>query len=83
MLPLLPAAKRFEVSVFLGQTLVATAKELHPKLLGGMFFFFAFGATGGIISLVTVGKPILERCVVDNRGDHPVSTSCSLCDHLL
>ena len=37
------------------------AKDLHPKLLGGMFFFFALGATGGILSLLTAGKPILER----------------------
>ncbi|KAI3944659.1 hypothetical protein MKW98_021117 [Papaver atlanticum] len=36
------------------------AKDLHPKLLGGMFFFFALGATGGITSLVTSNKPILE-----------------------
>ncbi|MCL7021821.1 hypothetical protein MKW94_003962 [Papaver nudicaule] len=38
----------------------ANAKDLHPKLLGGMFFFFALGATGGITSLVTSNKPILE-----------------------
>ncbi|XP_051132206.1 uncharacterized protein LOC127252180 [Andrographis paniculata] len=38
----------------------AKAKDLHPKLLGGMFFFFALGATGGIISLLTSDKPILE-----------------------
>ncbi|XP_050228607.1 uncharacterized protein LOC126677846 [Mercurialis annua] len=38
----------------------AMAKDLHPKLLGGMFFFFALGATGGIISLLTSDKPILE-----------------------
>lgn len=39
----------------------AKAKDLHPKLLGGMFFFFALGATGGITSLLTSNKPILER----------------------
>lgn len=38
----------------------ANAKDLHPKLLGGMFFFFALGATGGITSLLTSDKPILE-----------------------
>ncbi|XP_068640652.1 uncharacterized protein [Aristolochia californica] len=38
----------------------AKAKDLHPKLLGGMFFFFALGATGGITSLLTQDKPIFE-----------------------
>ncbi|KAG8376607.1 hypothetical protein BUALT_Bualt09G0081100 [Buddleja alternifolia] len=38
----------------------AKAKDLHPKLLAGMFFFFALGATGGITSLLTSDKPILE-----------------------
>ncbi|XP_047332590.1 uncharacterized protein LOC124936169 [Impatiens glandulifera] len=38
----------------------AKAKDLHPKLLGGMFFFFALGATGGVTSLLTSGKPIFE-----------------------
>ncbi|KZV26182.1 hypothetical protein F511_06349 [Dorcoceras hygrometricum] len=38
----------------------AMAKTLHPKLLGGMFFFFALGATGGIISLLTSDKSIFE-----------------------
>eukprot|EP00250_Pteridium_aquilinum_P004256 c14482_g1_i1 orf=128-961(+) len=38
----------------------AKAKDLHPKLLGGMFFFFSLGATGGILSLLTCGKPIFE-----------------------
>ncbi|KAI5073137.1 hypothetical protein GOP47_0011150 [Adiantum capillus-veneris] len=38
----------------------AKAKDLHPKLLGGMFFFFSLGATGGILSLLTSGKPIFE-----------------------
>ncbi|KGN48192.1 uncharacterized protein LOC101222568 [Cucumis sativus] len=38
----------------------AYAKDLHPKLLGGMFFFFALGATGGVTSLLTSDKPILE-----------------------
>ncbi|XWS66833.1 hypothetical protein CRYUN_Cryun05aG0234900 [Craigia yunnanensis] len=38
----------------------AKAKDLHPKLLGGMFFFFALGATGGITSLLTSDKPVFE-----------------------
>ncbi|XP_042395165.1 uncharacterized protein LOC121985648 isoform X4 [Zingiber officinale] len=38
----------------------AKAKDLHPKLLGGMFFFFALGATGGITALLTSNKPIFE-----------------------
>ncbi|CAA7042130.1 unnamed protein product [Microthlaspi erraticum] len=38
----------------------AKAKDLHPKLLAGMFFFFAAGATGGITSLLTSDKPIFE-----------------------
>ncbi|ERN12856.1 hypothetical protein AMTRI_Chr07g78700 [Amborella trichopoda] len=38
----------------------AKAKDLHPKLLGGMFFFVVVGATGGITSLLTSDKPIFE-----------------------
>ncbi|KAJ7976912.1 Di-heme cytochrome, transmembrane [Quillaja saponaria] len=38
----------------------ALAKDLHPKLLAGMFFFFALGATGGVTSLLTSDKPIFE-----------------------
>ncbi|KAI4300324.1 hypothetical protein L6164_033715 [Bauhinia variegata] len=38
----------------------AKAKDLHPKLLAGMFFFFALGATGGITSLLTSDIPIFE-----------------------
>ncbi|KAH6762307.1 translation initiation factor [Perilla frutescens var. hirtella] len=38
----------------------AKAKDLHPKLLGGMFFFFALGATGGVTSLLTSDKPIFQ-----------------------
>ncbi|KAL2323244.1 hypothetical protein Fmac_027623 [Flemingia macrophylla] len=38
----------------------AQAKDLHPKLLAGMFFFFALGATGGITALLTSDKPIFE-----------------------
>jgi hypothetical protein len=36
------------------------AKDLHPKLSAGAFFFFALGASGGILSLLMQGKPILE-----------------------
>jgi len=39
----------------------AMAKDLHPKLLAGMFFFFALGATGGVTALLTSDKPIFER----------------------
>ncbi|KAH9606792.1 hypothetical protein KSS87_014819 [Heliosperma pusillum] len=38
----------------------AKAKDLHPKLLGGMFFFFALGATGGVTALLTSDRPIFE-----------------------
>ncbi|KAG8095858.1 hypothetical protein GUJ93_ZPchr0013g35986 [Zizania palustris] len=38
----------------------AKAKDLHPKLLAGLFFFFALGATGGITALLTSDKPIFE-----------------------
>ncbi|KAI4988223.1 hypothetical protein ZWY2020_029853 [Hordeum vulgare] len=39
---------------------VAKAKDLHPKLLGGMFFFFVLGATGVVTALLTSSKPIFE-----------------------
>ncbi|XP_068317086.1 uncharacterized protein [Pyrus communis] len=38
----------------------ANAKDLHPKLLAGMFFFFTLGAAGGVTSLLTSDKPIFE-----------------------
>jgi hypothetical protein len=44
----------------------AKAKDLHPKLLAGMFFFFALGATGGITALLTSDKPIFERFCSQN-----------------
>lgn len=43
----------------------AKAKDLHPKLLAGMFFFFAAGATGGVTALLTSDKPIFERYSTD------------------
>ncbi|GJN30232.1 hypothetical protein PR202_gb18521 [Eleusine coracana subsp. coracana] len=55
----------------------AKAKDLHPKLLAGMFFFFALGATGGITALLTSDKPIFERSPPDfyqwTRSPHAVT----------
>jgi hypothetical protein len=42
------------------QELIAKAKDLHPKLLGGALVFFALGASGGLLALIMQGKPILE-----------------------
>jgi len=42
------------------QELIGKAKDLHPKLLGGAFIFFALGASGGMLSLIMQGKPILS-----------------------
>ncbi|GLC36896.1 hypothetical protein PLESTB_000180900 [Pleodorina starrii] len=39
---------------------VAKAKDMHPKLAAGMFFFFSLGAMGGMMSLIMQGKPIFE-----------------------
>ncbi|GBF94792.1 translation initiation factor [Raphidocelis subcapitata] len=46
------------------QDVIAKAKDLHPKLLGGAFVFFALGATGGCMSLIMQGKPIFESAHV-------------------
>jgi len=55
--------------VFLGWTIrngtadeeeIDKARDLHPKLTIGATVFFLLGATGGVISLVMQGKPILE-----------------------
>lgn len=34
--------------------------KLHASLMAGMFVFFALGATGGVMSLIMQGKPLLE-----------------------
>jgi hypothetical protein len=36
------------------------ARDLHPKLAAGALVFFALGASGGVLSLLMQGKPILE-----------------------
>ncbi|CAI5457702.1 unnamed protein product [Closterium sp. Yama58-4] len=36
------------------------ARAAHPPIMGFMFLFFAIGATGGLTSLVTTGRPIFE-----------------------
>mmetsp|Transcript_46202 Transcript_46202/g.77002 ORF Transcript_46202/g.77002 Transcript_46202/m.77002 type:complete len:247 (+) Transcript_46202:86-826(+) len=38
----------------------AKAKDLHPKLMAGMTFFFTAGATGGAISMAMQGQPVFE-----------------------
>ncbi|CAI5525803.1 unnamed protein product [Closterium sp. Naga37s-1] len=38
----------------------AAARAAHPPIMGFMFLFFAIGATGGLTSLVTTGRPIFE-----------------------
>ena len=42
------------------QEVLAKAKDMHPKLAGGMFVFFALGAIGGMMSLLMQDKPIFE-----------------------
>lgn len=36
------------------------ARGLHWKLTSGAFVFFALGASGGVLSLLMQGKPVLE-----------------------
>lgn len=40
--------------------MIIKAKQLHPKLTLGMTIFFSLGAVGGLISLVTQGKPLFQ-----------------------
>ena len=42
------------------ETVVAKAKDLHPKLAIGMTLFFAAGALGGLMSLLMQGKPLTQ-----------------------
>jgi hypothetical protein len=39
---------------------LAKARDMHPKLAAGATFFFFLGASGGVLSLLMQGKPILE-----------------------
>jgi len=39
---------------------IEKAKDLHPKLTGGMAVFFALGAVGGLISLTMQGKDVFS-----------------------
>jgi len=39
---------------------IEKAKDMHPKLASGMFFFFALGALGGMMSLLMQGEDIMH-----------------------
>ena len=40
--------------------MIEKAKDMHPKLVGGMAAFFAVGALGGMMSLLMQGKDIFS-----------------------
>ena len=48
------------------QATIDKAKDLHPKLLGGAFVFFALGATGGMLSLIMQASAL--GCVLGTLG---------------
>lgn len=48
--------------------IVAKAKEMHPKLAFGMFFFFALGASGGMMSLLMQVR--VSRRAAVRMADH-------------
>mmetsp|Transcript_10595 Transcript_10595/g.65311 ORF Transcript_10595/g.65311 Transcript_10595/m.65311 type:complete len:336 (-) Transcript_10595:820-1827(-) len=41
------------------QEVLELAAEKHPQLMGLMFFFFAVGASGGLLAEIMGGKPVL------------------------
>ena len=52
--------KGFQIKLSDDADVVAEASDMHPKLMGGMTFFFAIGAIGGLLSLTMQGKPLFE-----------------------
>lgn len=52
--------KGFQIKLSDDADVVAEASDMHPKLMGGMTFFFALGAIGGLLSLTMQGKPLFE-----------------------